>query len=136
MDGEKGTVKFIGKVRSVRDDLSEIEIYPEYCPGLMDIDGYSHIWVLYWFHERDTSKHRNVLRVVPKRHGRAEYTGVYASRSPSRPNPIGQTLVELVSVEGCRVTVRGLDALEGSPVLDLKPYSVRNECVPEARSPD
>ena len=117
-------VKPIGVVTHVEGDTSTIEIYPQYQPGLYRL-GEGRIYVLYWFHLRDNEEHRGVLRVVPRRHGETEERGVFASRSPSRPNPIGLTEVELLRVEGGRLKVRGLDALEGSPVLDLKPVEHR-----------
>jgi tRNA-Thr(GGU) m(6)t(6)A37 methyltransferase TsaA len=117
---ETGEVRFIGSVVEVKDDISVIELYPRFCPGLNTVDSYAEIYVLFWFHERDDEKHRNVLEVIPRRHGETELRGVFASHSPSRPNPIGLTRVEIVSVEGCRLTVKGLDAFEGSPIVDLK----------------
>ncbi len=122
---ETGEVRFIGSVVEVKDDISVIELYQRFCPGLNKVDSYAEIFVLFWFHQRDDEKHRNVLEVVPRRHGETELRGVFASHSPSRPNPIGLTRVEIVSVEGCRLTVRGLDAFEGSPIVDLKAVSVR-----------
>lgn len=121
MNMEKGEVRFIGKVTKVEDDISTIEIKPEYCEGLDRLDMYKEIKVLYWFHLRDNEKHRTVLTVIPRRHGETEERGVFASGSPSRPNPIGLTVVELLSIEGCTLTVRGLDAFEESPIVDLKP---------------
>jgi tRNA-Thr(GGU) m(6)t(6)A37 methyltransferase TsaA len=118
---EKGEVRFIGKVTKVEEDISTIEIKPEYCEGLHILDMYKEIKVLYWFHLRDNEKHRTVLTVIPRRHGETEERGVFASGSPSRPNPIGLTVVELLSIEGCTLTVRGLDAFEDSPIVDLKP---------------
>lgn len=117
---ETGEVRFIGEVVKVDADISVIEIYPKYCPGLDHVDSYNEIFVLYWFHQRDNDKHRNVLKVVPRRHGETEERGVFASHSPSRPNPIGLTRVKLLSIDGCRLTVKGLDAFEGSPIVDLK----------------
>ncbi len=122
---ETGEVRFIGSVVEVKDDISVIELYPRFCPGLNKVDSYAEIFVLFWFHQRDDEKHRNVLEVVPRRHGETELRGVFASHSPSRPNPIGLTRVKIVSVEGCRLTVKGLDAFEGSPIVDLKAVSVR-----------
>ncbi|MCW4051432.1 MAG: tRNA (N6-threonylcarbamoyladenosine(37)-N6)-methyltransferase TrmO [Candidatus Bathyarchaeota archaeon] len=119
---ETGEVKFIGKVIEVNGDISVIELTEEVCPGLLRIEEYSHLNILYWFHQRDDDKHRGTLHVIPRRHGETTYRGVFASHSPSRPNPIGLTIVELVSVDGCTLTVKGLDALEGSPVVDIKPH--------------
>ena len=118
---EKGEVRFIGRVTKVEGDISTIELYPEYCEGLDQLEMYYQIQVLYWFHLRDNEKHRSVLRVVPRRHGETMERGVFASRSPSRPNPIGSTEVELISIDGCVMTVRGLDALKDSPIIDIKP---------------
>jgi tRNA-Thr(GGU) m(6)t(6)A37 methyltransferase TsaA len=115
-----GEVRFIGTVTKVDGEGSEITIDERYCPGLDKIDSYKEIFVLYWFHQRDDEKHRKVLKVIPRRHGETEERGVFASHSPSRPNPIGLTRVELVSVEGCKIIVKGLDAFEGSPIVDLK----------------
>ncbi len=126
-----GEVRFIGSVVEVNDDISVIEIDQRFCPGLDKLDTYSEMYVLFWFHLRDDEKHRKVLKVVPRRHGETELRGVFASHSPSRPNPIGLTRVEIVSVDGCRVTVKGLDAFEGSPIVDLKAMSTR---VPKSSS--
>ena len=115
-----GEVRFIGKVTKVDGEISVITIDEKFCPGLDKLDSYKEIFVLYWFHQRDDERHRKVLKVVPRRHGETEERGVFASHSPSRPNPIGLTRVELLSVDGCRLTVKGLDAFEGSPVVDLK----------------
>ena len=119
---EQGEVRFIGKVTQLEDDISSIVIYPEFCEGLYRLEEYTHIDLLFWFHQRDDSKHRNTLRVVPRRHGETEERGVFASHSPSRPNPIGLTNVELVSIDGCTLKVKGLDAFEGSPIVDIKPH--------------
>jgi len=121
---ETGVVRFIGRVENVEGDVSTIVIRPEYCQGLMRLDMYSQIVVVYWFHERDDERHRGTLQVVPRRHGETELRGVFASKSPSRPNPLGITAVELLSLKGCTLTVRGLDAHAGSPVVDIKPVSV------------
>jgi len=135
MSEGKGEVRFIGTVDSVGDTCS-IMIHAEYCPALLGVENYSHLIVLYWFHLRDNEKHRGTLRVTPPRHEGAPLTGVFACRSPSRPNPIGVTVVELLRVEGCRLEVSGLDALEGSPIVDLKPYSPRADSVPDASTPE
>jgi len=121
---ETGVVRFIGLVERVEGELSTVVIRPEYCQGLMRLDMYSRIVVVYWFHERDNDRHRGTLQVVPRRHGETELRGVFASRSPSRPNPLGITEVELLSLEDCTLTVRGLDANVGSPVVDIKPVSM------------
>jgi len=131
----KGQLHFIGVVENANEQEGRIKVFPEYCSGLRGIDAFSHVIVLYWAHERDTEKERNVLLVFPRRHKRNVETGVFACRSPSRPNPICLCVVELVKVEECTLTVKGLDALKGSPVIDIKPYIPRADSIPSARVP-
>jgi tRNA-Thr(GGU) m(6)t(6)A37 methyltransferase TsaA len=131
---DHGNVIFMGMVEST-DETSTLRIYPEYCPALLGIERYSHLIVLYWFHLRDNPEHRKTLQVTPPRHKGAPLTGVFACRSPSRPNPIGVTVVKLERVDGCKLIVSGLDALEGSPIVDLKPYNPDSDSVPEAEAP-
>jgi tRNA-Thr(GGU) m(6)t(6)A37 methyltransferase TsaA len=131
---DHGNVIFMGIVEST-DETSTLRIYPEYCPALLGIERYSHLIVLYWFHLRDNPEHRKTLQVTPPRHKGAPLTGVFACRSPSRPNPIGVTVVKLERVDGCKLIVSGLDALEGSPIVDLKPYNPDSDSVPEAEAP-
>jgi tRNA-Thr(GGU) m(6)t(6)A37 methyltransferase TsaA len=135
MMGGRGEVLFIGTVESA-GEVSTVRIFEEYCGGLLGIEGYSHLFVLYWLHLRDDERNRRTLRVVPRRHEGAPLTGVFACRSPSRPNPIGLTVVRLLSVEGCALKVSGLDAVEGTPVIDIKPYSPRADSIPDARTPE
>jgi tRNA-Thr(GGU) m(6)t(6)A37 methyltransferase TsaA len=94
-----------------------------YEDALSDLDGFSHVWVLFWFHKNEGWR--------PKVHPPRSETkrGVFATRSPYRPNPLGMSLVELERVEGLTLHVRGLDILDGTPVLDLKPF------VPHADGP-
>ena len=125
----------IGVVESV-DELARIRIFPEFCDGLYRLNEFSHAIILYWFHKRDGQEERRVLRVVPKRHLAKQEVGVFASRSPSRPNPIGLCAVRLLKVEDCILIVEGLDALEGSPVVDVKPYLPRADFVRDVRVPD
>ena len=129
-------VYFIGSVTSISDEDATINIFEKYCPGLLGIEEYSHLIILFWLHERDDEAHRGTLQVYPRRHGETTLRGVYACRSPSRPNPIGLTVVELLAVDKCNLKVKGLDALVGSPVIDIKPYSTRSDCYPGAYTPD
>ncbi|MCR4420716.1 MAG: tRNA (N6-threonylcarbamoyladenosine(37)-N6)-methyltransferase TrmO [Clostridia bacterium] len=107
--------------------LSELEIYPQYAHGLKDIEQTSHLVVLYWCHlaSREVLKTRTPFG--------PEERGVFACRSPARPNPIAFCVAELLAVKGNRLVVRGVDAVDGSPLLDLKPYSADLDSVPEAR---
>jgi tRNA-Thr(GGU) m(6)t(6)A37 methyltransferase TsaA len=119
---DHGNVIFMGTVETA-GETSTLRIHPEFCPALLGIERHSHLIVLYWFHLRDNPKHRKTLQVTPPRHKGALLTGVFACRSPSRPNPIGLTVVKIERIDGCKIIVSGLDALDGSPIIDLKPYN-------------
>jgi tRNA (adenine37-N6)-methyltransferase len=92
------------------------EIFAEYADGLQDLDGFSHLILLYHLHQiRRTS-----LRVIPFLD--SEPRGIFATRAPSRPNPIGLSVVRLRSVEGRMLNLANVDILDGTPLLDVKPY--------------
>jgi tRNA-Thr(GGU) m(6)t(6)A37 methyltransferase TsaA len=124
------TMQAIGYVRSPYRTTQEIpkglgakhetegilEIRPEFEPGLQDIEGFSHLFVIWAF---DRSEGFSLVGTPPSDN---RPHGVFATRSPRRPNPIGLTVVELLSHEGASLRVRGLDMLEGTPILDIKPY--------------
>jgi len=132
---EEGRVKFIGLVEEA-GELSKVRIFPQFCEGIRGLNEYSHIIVLYWFHLRDREGERQTIRVILRRHPGAPEVGVFASRSPSRPNPIGLCVTELMKIEDCTLTLRDLDALEGSPIVDIKPYLPRADLAPNARVPE
>ncbi len=131
-----GMVRFIGVVEEAGEQKAKIRVFPEFCSGLKGVEGFSHLIILYWIHLRDSEKERHTLLVFPRRHRANVETGVFACRSPSRPNPIGLCVVELVEVENCVLTVRGLNAFEGSPLIDIKPYIPKIDSFPEARIPN
>ena len=93
-----------------------LEILPAFAEGLTDIEGYSHLIVL-WAIDRAEGFD---LMVTPPSDDRPH--GLFTTRSPRRPNPIGLTVVELLTREGARLHVRGIDMLDGTPILDIKPY--------------
>jgi tRNA-Thr(GGU) m(6)t(6)A37 methyltransferase TsaA len=93
-----------------------VEIYPAYVEGLQDVDGFSHLILLYHMHVVRTVK----LSVIPFLDTVAR--GVFATRAPTRPNPIGLSIVRLVEIEGGNLKVDHLDVLDGTPLLDIKPY--------------
>jgi tRNA-Thr(GGU) m(6)t(6)A37 methyltransferase TsaA len=101
--------------------LSQIIIHDELAEALDGIAGFSHLFVLFWLHEI-SDEQRKTLKVHPRGRRDLPLLGVLATRTMLRPNPIGLTLVELVKVEGNVLTVRGLDAFDGTPVLDVKPF--------------
>lgn len=129
-------VYFIGVVEKAGEEEAQIRIFQEFCNGLKDVDEFSHLIVLYWFHLRDNATDRRTLLVFPRRHVVNVEKGVFACRSPSRPNPIGLCVVELVKKEDCILTVRGLDAIKGSPIIDIKPYLPHHNAVRNARIPE
>lgn len=96
--------------------------------GLEDLAGFEKIWLLYWFDRNENWK----PKVLPPR-GSATKRGVFATRSPHRPNPIGLSLVDLIGVEGRVIRVSGVDLLDGTPILDVKPYLPYTEAFPDAK---
>jgi len=98
------------------DKISKIEISKEYEGGLKDIEGFTHLHVFYWLHK---SKGFSLLVTTP---WDTISHGLFTTRSPHRPNPIGHAVVELVEQKDNILSVRGLDAIEGTPVMDIKPY--------------
>ena len=93
-----------------------IELDEKYLPALKDLDGFSHLILLYVFHQVTESK----LTVTPFLDGKAH--GLFSTRAPNRPNPIGLSVVRLLKIDGNRVDVENVDMLNGSPLLDIKPY--------------
>jgi tRNA-Thr(GGU) m(6)t(6)A37 methyltransferase TsaA len=93
-----------------------LEVRPDLEAGLTDIEGFSHLYVIWVFHKADRSE----LVGTPPTDDRPH--GVFATRAPYRPNPIGLTVVRLLGREGNRLRVRGVDMLDGTPILDIKPY--------------
>lgn len=98
----------------------ELEIFPEYAPGLQDIDGFSHLIVIFTFHQAGSGS----LWAHPPSDRKRR--GVFATRSPSRPNPIGMTVVRFLERRGNRISVAEIDMIEGTPILDIKPYTPRD----------
>jgi tRNA-Thr(GGU) m(6)t(6)A37 methyltransferase TsaA len=99
------------------DAAGTLEILDEFAAGLADIDGFSHLFVIWAFHQSDGF---DLIAHPPADDKRPH--GVFATRSPRRPNPIGLTAVELISHDGRLLQVRGVDMLDGTPILDIKPY--------------
>jgi len=99
-----------------QDIEGTVEVASAYMEGLQDIEGFSHVILLYQFH---LSKGYSLI-VKPYMDERSR--GVFATRAPSRPNPIGMSVVRLVKVEGNRLYIKGMDIVDGTPLLDIKPY--------------
>ena len=117
------------QIREAKGELEgELEVYPEYEPALEGIDGYSHLFLICYFHKL-RAEQIGPLQVKAKRLVQRGFKledlpllGVFALDSPSRPNPIGLTLVRLISRKGRRLFVKGLDYFDGTPILDIKGY--------------
>jgi len=101
-----------------------VEVYPEFAEGLKDLEGFSHLYLLYHFHQC-----REVQLTVKPFLQDAE-RGVFSTRAPCRPNPIGLSVVELIKMEGNILHVDGLDILDGTPLLDIKPYTEKFDLHP------
>jgi tRNA (adenine37-N6)-methyltransferase len=128
-------VRPIGWIRKQAGTVM-VEVEALYLPALLGLELYSHVWVLYWFHENDNPRDRSILQVHPCRNPANPLAGVFAARAPVRPNLIGLSVASLQGVAGHRVILKGLDAREGTPVLDLKPYLPLSDAIGEARAPE
>lgn len=104
-----------------------VELRPEFAEGLADLSGFSHIYLIYHLHQAGPPR----LRVKPFLSDIER--GVFATRSPNRPNPIGMSLVRLISRKGAVLEIDGVDVIDGTPLLDLKPYSARYDAVENPR---
>lgn len=133
---------FIGRIRSAyptpadcpkntleRTEPATIVVDPPFDAGLEGLEGFSHLIALYWLDRsrRDLVVQRPSHRPMP--------TGVFALRSPVRPNPIGLAVVEVLGREGNKIRIRAIDCADGTPLIDLKPYLASSDSVPGARRP-
>ena len=108
------------------DAICTIEVDPRWAPALRGVETCTHLVVLYWM---DRSR-RDLVIQVPRHHGVGR--GTFALRSPARPNPIAMSVARLIGVDGSRLSVSGLDCLDGTPLLDIKPYFASTDSVAEA----
>ena len=132
-------VYFIGRIRTPwtnrkncpknareSDAACTVEIDARFAPGLKDVESCSHLVLLYWMDKAP----RNLVLQVPGQYG--EQHGTFALRSPARPNPIALSVVKLLKIDGNELQVIGLDCLNGTPLLDIKPYFASTDSVPDA----
>jgi len=109
------------------EEIMEIEIFDEFVDGLKDIEGFSYIHVFYWLHK---SKGYNLIVNTP---WDTNPHGLFTTRSPRRPNPIGHSVVKVIKIKDNKLLVTGLDAIDGTPVIDIKSYikklDIRNDAV-------
>lgn len=131
-----GFVKTEASGKEVRNKnvVSDIVFREELTEALEGVEEFSHLFVLFWLHEI-SDEDRKVMKVHPRGRSDMPLLGIFATRTPYRPNPIGLTRVKLLKVEGNVVTVQGLDAFDDTPVLDIKPFdrwdTTKNFKVPE-----
>ena len=126
------TVRPIGRVENTKGRPPRIVLFDRFTDGLLGLDGWSHVNVFWWFHKNDVPQKRGILRVHPRGNKKNPLTGVFATRSPVRPNLIALTVCKVVSVEKNVVTLDKIDAFDGTPVLDLKPV-IGRDVVRQAR---
>jgi tRNA-Thr(GGU) m(6)t(6)A37 methyltransferase TsaA len=132
-------VYFIGRIRTPwktrkecpknareSDAICTVELDERYAAGLKDAETCSHLVLLYWMDKAP----RNLVLQVPGHYGAQR--GTFALRSPARPNPIAMSVVKLLGIEGNKLSVVGLDCLDGTAVIDIKPYFASTDAVPEA----
>jgi len=105
-----------------------VEIFPQFAPGLRDLEGFSHLYLIFHFHRAEPAK------MIVKPFLQDIERGIFATRAPCRPNPIGLSIVELLSVEGNVLHLNGVDILDGTPVLDIKPYSAKFDRIDGTRN--
>ena len=125
----------IGKIET-RGDKTVLRIYGEYREGLLGIEEFSHLIVYFWFDRNDTPEGRAVLKVHPRKDPAIPLHGVFATRSPLRPNLIGMSICRIISVGPQMIEVDRIDALDDTPILDIKPYIPQSDAVPDAVVPD
>ena len=132
-------VYFIGRLRTpwterkdcpknarASDAVCTVELDPRFAPGLKDVASCSHLVLLYWMDKAP----RNLVLQTPSHYGIER--GTFSLRSPARPNPIALSVVKLLGVDGNTLSVVGLDCLDGTPLLDIKPYFASTDSVPDA----
>jgi tRNA-Thr(GGU) m(6)t(6)A37 methyltransferase TsaA len=129
------SVNPIGVVKKT-DDAARIEIFDEYADGLLGLEGFSHMMVFYWFDQNDTPEKRKTLQVHPRKDPRNPLTGVFATHSPLRPNPIALTRCKIVAITGNIIEIEEIDAYDGSPVIDIKCYVPASVEDKDVRLPD
>jgi tRNA-Thr(GGU) m(6)t(6)A37 methyltransferase TsaA len=118
------------------EEKTWIEIDAPYLPAMEGLEGFSHIQVFFWFHENDHPEGRRVLKVHPRKDPANPLLGVFATHSPLRPNLIGMTLCRVEAVAPPAIVLDRIDALDGTPVLDIKCYIPSSRSFENLRLPD
>jgi tRNA (adenine37-N6)-methyltransferase len=136
LEGEAGYRIFpIGVTRKEGDSVS-VEIYPRYEDALLGLEKFSHVIVFYWFQESDLPEKRSVLQVHPKGDLSRPLTGVFATRSPVRPNPLAISISRVLAIRENILHIDRTDAFDGTPVIDIKPYIPASDSPAGANVPE
>jgi len=125
----------VGFIRSGENSTS-VEILPGYEDAVHGLELYSHIIILLWFHKRDNDYERKLLKVHPRHNKNNPLTGIFATRSPVRPNPVGIFTPAIISINRNTIKVSPVDAFDGTPVIDIKPYFPSLDSISEAKVPE
>lgn len=125
----------IGHVKK-SEDRTLIVLDKKYQPGLLGVEGFTHIYMIWWFDKNDTPEKRATLQVHPRGNRDSPLTGVFATRSPVRPNLIALTLCKVISVKGNAIEIEKTDAFDGTPVLDIKPFLPGYDTADDATIPE
>ena len=128
----------IFSIGTVRKNGGEavVEIDAPYEKALLGLDQFSHIYVLYWFHENDTPEKRNTLQVHPRGNPQNPLTGVFATHSPFRPNLIALSVCKILGIDKRTIKIDGIDARDQTPVIDIKSYKPGPDGTDHIRRPD
>ena len=125
----------VGVIKT-REEKIFIEIFPEYQDALLGLNQFSHAIVCFWFHKHDSPEQRNILQVHPRGNKANPLTGVFATRSPRRPTPVGISVCKILAIDENIIYIDQTDAFNGSPVIDLKPYIPTIDSIANANVPN
>jgi tRNA-Thr(GGU) m(6)t(6)A37 methyltransferase TsaA len=131
---DRFTVYPVGVIRKPNNS-AWIEIFDRYRDALLGLEGFSHIHVIFWFHENDKPDLRRTLQVHPRKDPANPLTGVFATHSPRRPNLIGLSRCRITAIDGRLIRIDAIDARDGSPVIDLKCLIPDTEPLRDVRVP-
>ena len=121
MNEETYILRPVGRVKQEKK-RTLLVLHKEYKAAIKGLDEFSHAWILWWFDQNDDMEKRSVLQVHPRGNKRIPLTGVFACRAPVRPNLVGLSLCRILSIKDSVITVEHLNALDNTPILDIKPY--------------
>jgi tRNA-Thr(GGU) m(6)t(6)A37 methyltransferase TsaA len=125
----------VGVIKKENENV-RIVIDEAYRDALLGLDDFSHITVCYWFHENDTPEKRKTMQVHPRKNKQNPLRGVFATHSPLRPNLIALSICKILSIKDTTISIEKIDALDGSPVIDIKCFIPSSELGSDIRLPE